>query len=67
MGNDEYQLTQKAKGAADFAVEAAKDVDQSYQISSRVDEKLKLSQAAESLSTKVEDAKAKLKGYVNAD
>jgi hypothetical protein len=65
--NDDYELTKKAKSAADFAVAAAQDVDQSYQISSRVDEKLKLSQAADNISSKVTNAKAKLQGYVNVD
>jgi len=65
--NDEFELTNKAAKAADFVVAAAQDVDESYQITARVDEKLKLSQAADSLSEKFDGAKAKLKGYQNVD
>jgi hypothetical protein len=53
--NDEYEILDKAKSAADFTVAAASDFDESFQISSRVDEKLKLSQAVDKVKSKVDE------------
>jgi len=52
--NDQYDILAKAKSAADFTVAAASDFDESYQLTAKVDEKLKLSQAMEKVSEKFE-------------
>jgi len=53
--NEEYEILNKAKSAADFTVAATVDLDQNYQLSSRVDEKLKLSQAYDKAKTKFDE------------
>jgi len=51
--NDQYDILRKAKSAADVTVAAAVDLDESYQLTARVDEKLKLSQAVDKVTSKI--------------
>jgi hypothetical protein len=63
--NEEYELLGKAKSAADYAVAAAQEVDENYALTSRVNEKLKLSATLDTVKDKISEANDKLRNKVN--
>lgn len=56
--NEQYDLLPKAKSAIDTTVTVAGNLDANYGITSKIDEQLKLSQAVDSLSSKVDEVKS---------
>merc|ERR1740129_1871971 len=55
---EEYELVQKAKSAIDTTLTAADNLDQNYQITGKIDEKLKLSAAVDRARASVDDFRA---------
>merc|ERR1712216_1062457 len=55
--NEEYELLSKGKSAVDAGVNVVDNINTNYGITSKIDDQLKLSAAAESLTTKVEELK----------
>merc|ERR1719201_2439439 len=56
---EEYELIQKAKSAIDTTVNVADNLNSNYQITGKIDEKLKLSAAVDKVLAKVDDIKSK--------
>jgi len=56
--NEEYDLLMKAKSAADAGVNVAENINENYGITSKIDEQLKLTQAAEKVTAKVDELKS---------
>jgi small ligand-binding sensory domain FIST len=56
--NEEYDLLPKAKTALDTATTAVSNLDKNYGITSKIDEQLKISQAIDKASKKVNEVKA---------
>merc|ERR1719261_1678799 len=54
---EEYELIQKAKSAIDTTVTVADNLNQNYQITGKIDEKLKLSSAVDKVLASVDDIK----------
>jgi hypothetical protein len=54
---EEYELIQKAKSAIDTTVNVADNLNSNYQITGKIDEKLKLSAAVDKVLAKVDDIK----------
>ena len=63
--NAQYDLLPKLKSATDTAMIAASNLDKNYGITSKIDEKLKLSQAVEKATAKVDELKASVSGKVD--
>jgi len=63
--NEQYDVLPKAKGALDTVTTAAGNLDANYGISAKVDEQLKLSQAVESVTSKVDEVKSSLTAKVD--
>merc|ERR1740121_3182886 len=61
---EEYELIQKAKAAIDTTVTVADNLNQNYQITGKIDEKLKLSAAVDKALASVDDLKGKVTGTV---
>merc|ERR1719201_3103739 len=55
--NEEYDLLPKTKSALDAVTTAASNIDNNYGITAGIDEKLKISDAVASASSKLEEAK----------
>merc|ERR1711935_450303 len=64
--NAQYDLLPKIKSATDTATTAANNLDKNYGITSKIDEKLKLSQAVEKATAKVDELKSSVTGKVDA-
>lgn len=56
--NEQYDVLPKAKGALDAVSTAAANLDSSYGISAKVDEKLKISEAVNKAVSKVDEVKS---------
>jgi len=56
--NEQYDLLPKAKTALDTAAIAASNLDQNYGITAKIDEQLKISQAVDKASSKLDEIKA---------
>jgi len=63
--NEQYDVLPKAKGALDTVSTAAGNLNENYGITSKIDEKLKLSQAVDKLTEKVEDVKTTVTSKVD--
>merc|ERR1712072_197305 len=56
--NEQYDVLPKAKSAIDTVSTAAANLDSNYGISAKIDDQLKLSQAVEKVTAKVEEVKS---------
>merc|ERR1711865_830504 len=63
--NAQYDLLPKIKSATDTVTVAASNLDKNYGITSKIDEKLKLSQAVEKAGAKVNELKSSVTGKVD--
>jgi len=63
--NEQYDVLDKAKGVADTVCTAAANLDRNYGFSEGVDEKLKLSEAADKVGAKFDDLKNSVSGKVD--
>merc|ERR1712128_336185 len=63
--NAQYDLLPKIKSATDTATTAANNLDKNYGITSKIDEVLKLSQAVEKATAKVDELKSSVTGKVD--
>jgi len=61
----EYEVLPKAKSAVDTVVTVADNLNKNYGLTDKLDEKLKLSERAESLTSKFETQKDKLTARVD--
>jgi len=62
---EEYELVQKAKSAIDTTLTVAENLNRNYQITAKVDEKLKLSAAVDKALGSVDDLKASVTSKVD--
>merc|ERR1711892_59067 len=63
--NAQYDLLPKLKSAPDPATTAASNLDKNYGITSKIDEQLKLSQAVDKASAKVNELKSSVTNKVD--
>lgn len=63
--NEQYDVLPKAKGALDTVTTAASNLDANYGITTKIDDQLKLSQAVESASSKIDEVKSSLTAKVD--
>merc|ERR1711935_779033 len=63
--NAQYDLLPKLKSATDTATTAASNLDKNYGITSKIDEQLKLSQAVDKASAKVNELKSSVTNKVD--
>merc|ERR1719197_301887 len=63
--NEEYDVLPKAKSALDTVTTAAANLDANYGITAKVDEQLKLSQAVEKVTDKIEEVKDSVSSKVD--
>merc|ERR1712216_492510 len=63
--NAQYDLLPKIKSATDTATTAASNLDKNYGITSKIDEKLKLTQAVEKATSKVDELKSSVTSKVD--
>merc|ERR1711892_1384723 len=63
--NAQYGLLPKLKSATDTATTAASNLDKNYGITSKIDEQLKLSQAVDKASAKVNELKSSVTNKVD--
>jgi hypothetical protein len=63
--NEQYDVLPKAKGALDTVTTAASNLDANYGITTKIDEQLKLSQAVESATSKIDEVKSSLTAKVD--
>jgi hypothetical protein len=61
----EYEVLPKAKSAIDTVVTVADNLNSNYGLTDKIDEKLKISEKAESLTAKVNEQKNKLTSKVD--
>jgi len=61
----EYEVLPKAKSAVDTVVTVADNLNKNYGLTDKLDEQLKLSEKAESLSAKFETQKSKITSKVD--
>ena len=62
--NAQYDLLPKIKSATDTVVVAGSNLDKNYGVSSKIDEQLKISQAVEKATAKVDELKSSVTGKV---
>ena len=63
--NEQYDVLPKAKGAADTVVTAASNLDANYGITAKIDEQLKLSEAVDKATAKVDELKSSVTSKVD--
>jgi hypothetical protein len=63
--DEEYEVVPKAKSAIDTAVTVAGNLNENYGITAKIDEKLQLTERAESLTAKFDEQKSKLTSKVD--
>ena len=63
--NEQYDVLPKAKGAADTVVTAAANLDANYGITAKIDEQLKLTEAIDSATAKIEEVKGSVTSKVD--
>merc|ERR1719163_1989163 len=63
--DEEYEVVPKAKSAIDTAVTVAGNLNENYGITAKIDEKLQLSERADSLASKFDEQKSKLTSKVD--
>ena len=56
--NEQYDVLPKVKGAADTVTTAASNLDKNYGLTAKVDEKLKLTEALDKVTSKIDDVKS---------
>lgn len=63
--NEEYDVLPKAKSALDTVTTAAGNLDANYGITTKIDEQLKLSQAVEKVTDKIDEVKSSVSSKVD--
>jgi len=63
--NEEYDVLPKAKSALDTVSTAAANLDANYGITAKIDDQLKLSQAVESATSKIDEVKSSVTSKVD--
>ena len=65
LARPQYDVLPKAKGALDTVTTAASNLDANYGITSKIDEQLKLSQAIDNVSDKIDEVKSSVTSKVD--
>ena len=63
--NEQYDVLPKAKGAADTVTTAASNLNNNYGITAKIDEQLKLTEAVDKVTGKLEDVKGQVTSKVD--
>ncbi len=63
--DEQYEVVKKTKSALDTTVNVASNINENYGITKKVDEQLKLSQAVDTLTSKVDEVKSSVTSKVD--